>query len=63
MKIFVSWLYCFTATSGTSWNSVGKKHVEQRSKEGSGMLALGMGLKRPRRNSVTAVRFVLIGTE
>ena len=26
--------------SGTSWNSVGKKHEEQRSSEGSGMLAV-----------------------
>ena len=27
--------------SGTSWNSVGEKHEEQRSSEGSGMLAIG----------------------
>ena len=46
--------------SGTSWKSVGKKHVEQRSREGSGMLAFGIGIKRRLRNPVTAVRFELM---
>ena len=45
--------------SGTSWNSVGKKHEEQRSSEGSGMLAIGLVWKRFLKNPETAARFAL----
>jgi hypothetical protein len=45
--------------SGTSWNSVGKKHEEQRSSEGSGILAMGLVWKRFLKNPVTAARFAL----
>ena len=44
--------------SGTWWNSVGKKHVEQRSRAGSGMTALGIRPSIRFRNVITTSRFL-----